>query len=249
MIDTPHNKTCSNYFRKLSLFFHKMSGEYFGPPLPSHLAQKSEKRFIGPALPLKKIGLTNPESEANKAENCETESPEQEEIGPKPAENDPDHDESCLDVFLSKKTKVASLKTSTDGLKREEWMTTPPEALASTTPAQKRAFRPEKRGPNPEAVEKEPKKSPLQTHIEKQARLDEQVEQYMTETRSHSLIEQKKKLTKEQEKEGNQQRRPFDREVDLQIPKPGASDSTKMASDAVRALGSRFSSASDNYHL
>ncbi|KAF1740216.1 hypothetical protein MXB_837 [Myxobolus squamalis] len=54
----------------------------------------------------------------------------------------------------------------------------------------------------------------------------------------------KKEEIKKLKEEGvKQERKPFDRDVDLKILKPENCDPTRLSTDAVRSLGSRFSTS------
>ncbi|KAF0990033.1 hypothetical protein HZS_5063 [Henneguya salminicola] len=88
--------------------------------------------------------------------------------------------------------------------------------------------------------------SPIQRQILKESELNETVAAYQNEGRKKSLIELNNEKRKNLKQEGHlDKRKPFDRDTDLNIVKPGFSDTKKLSTDAVRSLVSRFSSAKD----
>ncbi|XP_012526288.1 protein starmaker [Monomorium pharaonis] len=210
----------------------------FGPALPPHLLQREQKndsrdRIIGPVLPTD-CGI----SESRGDSTAYPESDDDSAIGPLPADHPAlrtSHVHEQLDLRAQRIRNEKYSEEIDDGNKREEWMTELPPAQAVNLGLGPRKFR-LRDGPDMsdrscwtdtpakkawKQRDSESKRQSEKKHInefhKKDTDKNRKCEKSLLEMHQSKIAKKKKKEEKEAKQTGISTRRPFDRDIDLQV--------------------------------
>lgn len=212
----------------------------FGPALPPHLLQRqrkndSQNKIIGPVLPMDTSGI----SESCQDSIAFTESDDDSAIGPLPADHPALRTSRVHEQLDLRAQRIRDEKYSEEidiGNKREEWMTELPPAQAATLGLGPRKFR-IRDGPDMSdrscwtdtPAQKVQKQMDLETrrfkesekkHVNEFHKKEEKSgkrEKSLLEMHQSKVAKKKKKEEKEAKRAGISTRRPFDRDIDLQV--------------------------------
>ncbi|XP_012217996.1 protein starmaker [Linepithema humile] len=208
----------------------------FGPVLPPHLLQRQRDKIIGPVLP-DAVQLCEESSVAL------SESDEDCAIGPLPVDhpalrNSRVHEK--LDLRAQKIRNEGYLEEVDIGSKREEWMTELPPVQAANLGLGPRKFRvregpdtsdrsswtdtPAQKAQKQKDLEvkklnnvSEPDKKCVEEFYKKDTGKSKKREKSLLEMHQSKIAKKKRKKEKEAERTGISTRRPFDRDIDLQV--------------------------------
>ncbi|XP_062982025.1 GPALPP motifs-containing protein 1 isoform X2 [Elgaria multicarinata webbii] len=251
---------------------------FFGPALPPGFKKQDvspERPIIGPALPPGFKKLSEDAEENSHYTSQATDSSEEDEtmIGPVPAEGPIESSTAAEIEHRAQRMKEKLLGQDDDGskqVKRESWMTDLPPELKSfglgprafkrraddksgdrsvwtDTPADR-----EKRAKEPKDAKKSISKDDAEILLsERDKRLVEQLSTYNDSQRSESLMDMHQKKIKSKvgdEKNKPQERRPFDRDQDLQVHRFDEAQKRALIKKS-RDLNTRFSHGKCNMFL
>lgn len=241
----------------------------YGPALPPGFQKKEENvsrtRVIGPMRPPQ---FEHPRADISSDEKNASSDEEEDLIGPAPpAETDMNFgfERTKMDVEARSKAKKDQMTGQKDSKpKRESWMTELPPDLSKNfglgprkfraravevgdqsvwtdTPADKaRKSREGDRGSKRSADDSDPVRTPWELARDQQ--MNKQVENYNKRHRGESLMDLHTKKLEKQKKEDKDkpvERRPFDRDQDLNLPKM-SDGQKKSVIQKSKNLGSRF---------
>ncbi|KAH0624428.1 hypothetical protein JD844_031853 [Phrynosoma platyrhinos] len=250
---------------------------FFGPALPPGFKKQDEspeRPIIGPALPpgFKKLSGDVEENRSSITQSTDSEE-EEAVIGPMPAKEPVESNTVAEIEHRAQRMKEKLLGQDDDGPKqveRESWMTDLPPELKSfglgprtfkrrtdektgdrsvwtDTPADR-----EKRANEMKDVKKSVSKDDAEIFVsERDKRLVEQLSSYNESQRSESLMEMHQKKLKSkatEEKNKPKERRPFDRDQDLQVHRFDEAQKKALIKRS-RDLNTRFSHGKCNMFL
>ncbi|XP_034935124.1 serine/threonine-protein kinase PRP4 homolog [Chelonus insularis] len=213
--------------------------EVFGPSLPVN-TKKAQTKIIGPTLPDHLRHTLEMECEENKMEMMENEEAVEDDIlGPLPADH-PDIDNDQIQQQLEYRARLIKKELARmdykEEKKREEWMTELPSVHAVNLGLGPRKFR-SREAPDMsdrsewtdtpadrEKKQKEmlmgnikPQENDREEELMKKGKPSKRDGESLLEMHQKKMHKKKKKEEKKAKKAGTSVRRPFDRDVDLQI--------------------------------
>ncbi|XP_026561135.1 GPALPP motifs-containing protein 1 isoform X3 [Pseudonaja textilis] len=251
---------------------------FFGPALPPGFKKQEEspeRPIIGPALPpgFKKPSEDAEEKRGNKSQASDSSKEEEDIFGPMPAKGSVKSNPGAEIEDRARRMKEKLLGDADDGskqTKRESWMIDlPPElknfgfgprtfkrrandnsgdrSIWTDTPADR-----EKKAKEQQEARKPTSKDDAEAFpSERDRRLAEQISSYNDSQRSESLLDIHRKKLKSQtdgEKNKPQERRPFDRDQDLQVHQIDEARKKALIKQS-RDLNTRFSHGKCNTFL